>query len=310
MSNGGIIGPVNDPTRVNTSELITSFNASGTFTAQSGQTKADVLIVAGGGGGGTVFGGGGGGGGFRQILCHPIPSSPVTITVGAGGTGGGPGTPPTSGNPSIFASSIPLSASGGGKGGDCAGGPGGSGGGGSGAPGTVNPGGSGNIGGFSPPEGNSALNSAPDFKSSGGAGAGGQGTLNPAPQGGGSGGPGSPSTIGSPTASPSPTLFSGGGGGGGRCGPGGSAGPGGGGVGRTESAGPPWVAPPSAFGTVNSGGGGGAVGGNGPGGCAWSSGGGGSGKIVVKEKAESYVSASGVWSLQCQYNFKKSGQWT
>jgi hypothetical protein len=58
-------------------------------------------------------------------------------------------------------------------------------------------------------------------------------------------------------------------------------------------------------GTANTGGGGGGLdrGHHGVNGGA-----GGSGIVIVKELAEHI--ASGVWSLQCQYNYKKAGQWT
>lgn len=39
MANGGIIGPVVEPVIGATSELITTFNAPGTFTAQAFQTQ-------------------------------------------------------------------------------------------------------------------------------------------------------------------------------------------------------------------------------------------------------------------------------
>jgi hypothetical protein len=55
--------------------------------------------------------------------------------------------------------------------------------------------------------------------------------------------------------------------------------------------------------TVNTGGGGGG-GGGGPSGTG---GAGGSGIVIIKELTKI---ASGVWSLQCQYNFKKQGTWT
>jgi hypothetical protein len=71
MANGGIIGPVNDPT---ISDLNQTFTASGTFNMpNSGPApgQADYLVVAGGGGGGPMSagaGGGGGGGGFSIQL--------------------------------------------------------------------------------------------------------------------------------------------------------------------------------------------------------------------------------------------------
>ena len=68
MSNGGIIGPVNDPT---ISNLTQTFTASGTFNMpNSGPApgQADYLVVAGGGGGGggDAGDGGAGAGGYRR----------------------------------------------------------------------------------------------------------------------------------------------------------------------------------------------------------------------------------------------------
>jgi hypothetical protein len=49
MANGGIIGPINDPTR---GDFTTTFTASGTYTSPGfGPGQADYLVVAGGGGG-------------------------------------------------------------------------------------------------------------------------------------------------------------------------------------------------------------------------------------------------------------------
>jgi len=87
MSNGGIIGPVNDPTLA---DFTTTFTASGTYTSPGlGPLEADYLVVAGGGGGGTRFGGGGGAGGYRTSFPGgtklSVPASPISVTVGAGG---------------------------------------------------------------------------------------------------------------------------------------------------------------------------------------------------------------------------------
>ena len=71
---------------------------------------------------------------------------------------------------------------------------------------------------------------------------------------------------------------------------GGSGGPGGGG-------------PASTAGTTNTGGGGGSDYGS-----ISNAGNGGSGVVLVKQP--SFARASGVWSLQCAYNFKKQGNWT
>jgi hypothetical protein len=91
------------------------------------------------------------------------------------------------------------------------------------------------------------------------------------------------------------------GGGGGQGGDNGTGGTGGGG----DAGGPL----PAANGTPNTGGGGGGRGFPGP---AGTGGTGGSGIVIVKQNQASptYSVASGVWSLQCQYNFKKQGTWT
>ena len=69
-----------------------TFTGSGTFTATSEITGAEVLVVSGGGGGGdsTSFGyymaGGGGAGGVKQFSLSLAPNN-YAITVGAGGAG-------------------------------------------------------------------------------------------------------------------------------------------------------------------------------------------------------------------------------
>ena len=85
---GGVIG-VNNPTAAgpgSTTEKITSFPASGTFTSQAGQTVADIFLLAGGGsgisgGGGT---GGGGAGGAVKVAAQNPPNDGVQ-GLGAGG---------------------------------------------------------------------------------------------------------------------------------------------------------------------------------------------------------------------------------
>ena len=83
--------------------------------------EVEVLVVAGGGGGGSWHGGGGGGGGLIYSSAVSVtPGSAATVTVGAGGTGGGntnAGTSPNgggNGGNSVFGS---LTAIGGGGGG-------------------------------------------------------------------------------------------------------------------------------------------------------------------------------------------------
>jgi hypothetical protein len=163
MSNGGIIGPVQNPVAFTVNSTTNTFTAPGTFTSQAGQTKVDLLVIAGGGGGQSQASsrgaGGGGAGGYREFTCFSItPSTAVPVTIGGGGAIGSAGT-----NSSFNFPTNPITSSGGGAGGSPgspqAGGSGGSGGGaGSKGPGTPVPsaalGGSGNSGSYSPPEGN------------------------------------------------------------------------------------------------------------------------------------------------------------
>jgi hypothetical protein len=79
MSNGGIIGPVNDPiVSVASSPGTATFNSSGTYTSGPQAKLVDYLVVAGGGGGGKEInsgtGGGGGAGGYRTSFpCGAFP---------------------------------------------------------------------------------------------------------------------------------------------------------------------------------------------------------------------------------------------
>ena len=116
-SNGGIIGPANDPVVVNDpAKSTTTFTSPGTFTADTSgvpasaqpQMTAEVLIISGGRGGGNNIGGGGGGGFYQFTPAHPIPGSGAAVTVGAGG---GPGSGIGSASSVAFAS--PLTAPGG-----------------------------------------------------------------------------------------------------------------------------------------------------------------------------------------------------
>ena len=80
MANGGIIGPVNDPT---STTVVTTFTASGTLNSPNqAPNTATVLVVAGGGAGAV---GGGGAGGFREVSCVSV-SGPAPVVVGAGGS--------------------------------------------------------------------------------------------------------------------------------------------------------------------------------------------------------------------------------
>ena len=117
MANGGIIGPVNTFNAAQSvSEKITTFNSSGTLTAQATAT-VDYLILAGGGSGGynpgSSYGSGGGGaGGYRTGTSSVSNGVGYTVTVGAGGTSNTSSS--TSGVDSVFNS---VTSTGGGKGG-------------------------------------------------------------------------------------------------------------------------------------------------------------------------------------------------
>jgi hypothetical protein len=70
---------------------IASFTASGsgTWTAPSGVSSLEVLVVAGGGGGGKGFGGGGGGGGVVYQSEFPVVAgTTINYSVGSGGAAG------------------------------------------------------------------------------------------------------------------------------------------------------------------------------------------------------------------------------
>src|SRR6056300_1001233 len=122
---------------------VETFTSSGTFSVPSGVTAVNVLVVAGGGGGGAHHGAGGGAGGLIYRPGFPVtPSGTVTVTVGDGGTGGGP-YPGTAGRGQTGQDTVfgTLTAKGGGGGqaaapADPANGDGGSGGGGGAATGT------------------------------------------------------------------------------------------------------------------------------------------------------------------------------
>ena len=72
------------------------FTSSGTFTIPAGVTSVKVTVVGGGGGGGGVgtvsatkrAGGGGGGGYTEKILTGITPGLTLSVSVGAGGSGG------------------------------------------------------------------------------------------------------------------------------------------------------------------------------------------------------------------------------
>ena len=193
---------------------VSSFTASGTFTVPTGLTTVNVLVVAGGGGGGG-FGAGGGAGGLIYRPGFPItPGTPISVTVGDGGT-------PNSyfngvnGQDSVFST---LTSKGGGGGGSRNGGittgqPGGSGGGSgnAGAGSAIQPTQSGESGnyGFGNAGGNNGTGSSAE--SGGGGGAAGAAGSNGATRNGGNGGVGKAYTIADGTTS---VYYAGGGGGG------------------------------------------------------------------------------------------------
>ena len=80
--NGGIVGVSNTFTPATCAAAkVTSFTASGTFTAAA-TANVDYLVVAGGGGGGGSLGGGGGAGGYRASGCFtPSPTRGSAVPV-------------------------------------------------------------------------------------------------------------------------------------------------------------------------------------------------------------------------------------
>ena len=227
----------------------------------------EYLVVAGGGGGGGSNGGGGGAGGFRTATGLAVATgSAITVTIGAGGTGGVGyvTTAATNGGNSVFGS---ITSTGGGAGATesigGAGATGGSGGGGNGYTG----GGNGAAGVGTAGQGNNGgagATGTSNYRGGGGGGAGAAGIAgNTGTSASGSGGVGLSSSI-----SGSATYYSGGGGGGGYAGTAGAGGTGGGGAGSVLGVG--------IGGTVNTGGGGGG-GYNASNGAA-----GGSGTVIIR----------------------------
>ena len=95
---------------------VQSFSSPGTWTAPTGVTSVEVLVVAGGGGTGWDVGGGGGGGGVLYAQSFPVSAgTPYPITVGSGGASAtGSAVKGTNGGNSTFSA---LTAIGGGGGG-------------------------------------------------------------------------------------------------------------------------------------------------------------------------------------------------
>jgi hypothetical protein len=295
-------------------DKIHKFTGPGTFCVSAisptpACNQVSYLVVAGGGGGGSSWrSGGGGAGGFREdeSPTTPYTASPLEgagsisvtatsfpITVGGGGTSGGPSLAckGTQGNESVFST---KTATGGGLGGeynpgcsaDTLGSPGGSGGGGGGDNSGPSVAGNGNDPSTSPAQGTNGGNGCGSGSySSGGGGGGatvaGSATYSPAPSN--VGGTGATTSI-----SGSPTAYAGGGGGGSYVTIGSTApagGTGGGGQGGTESSPStyPALGTPAGphSGTVNTGGGGGGKAGTS---SAVLSGAGGSGIVIIRYK--------------------------
>ena len=288
-SSGAITGTVNEvltTTAYNFTISVSDGNNSVsrafsyTLNAVPAPTSVELLVVAGGGVGGAGHGGGGGAGGFRTSSNHSITAgSPITVTVGAGGTGASYGSAAgTNGSNSVFGS---VSSTGGGRGGaqnspnvltnssERNGTSGGSGGGGGNTTAGAGSGGAGNAGAYTPVEGYAGANSnfsSTTWGAAGGGGAGGAGSGQGSSNTGGNGGPGATSSI----TGTSIFYASGGGGGGGdnNGASGGSASSGGGTAGREGGS------HTSASGSANTGGGSG-------GSRDGSTGNGGSGIVVI-----------------------------
>jgi len=262
---------------------IHTFTSSGTFTPQTG-LSCEYLVIAGGGAGGGQSGGGGAGGyrtnGGGSALS--VTTTPISVTVGAGGANPGAGSSlaGTKGSNSVFST---ITSTGGGIGGTGTGGTGGSGGGG--GMGTFS-GGAGNEGAYSPIEGYAggagASAAANTFAGGGGGGSSAVGVAASVTVGSGSAGNGGAGTASSITGTS--VTRAGGGGGSGNTGgvysttTAGAGGSGGGGAGtNTNSA--------AVSGTVNTGSGGGGAGYNGGTATYGTGGNGGSGVVIIRYPA-------------------------
>jgi hypothetical protein len=88
----------------NTAVVVQKFTVSNTWTAPTGVTQVEALVVAGGGGGGAPGGSGGGAGGLLYNSAITVtPGTAYNVLVGAGGVGGVYNTSPgAKGGTSIF----------------------------------------------------------------------------------------------------------------------------------------------------------------------------------------------------------------
>ena len=291
-ANGGILGAINKASFGK--NTVTTKTSSGDITTQAGTRIIDTLVIAGGGSGGNDAGGGGGAGGMLPTTSVNVcGSTAYAAVIGAGSAN--PGSPQSFGvkgnNSTLTIGCTVLTATGGGGGvfgntPDCVK-DGGSGGGGRGS-GTGQCKGEGIVG-----QGNDGGSGC----RGGGGGAGGAGGTSPNNISGGAGGNGLANNI-----TGSCVTYAGGGGAGSEPpGTGGAGGPGGGGKGG-DRPGPGATGQAGTPGTANTGGGGGGSGG-GPTNTA--AGTGGSGVVITKELNK----ASGVWSMQSQFQAKKDDTW-
>jgi hypothetical protein len=242
---------------------IHTFLSSGTFTPQTGLT-CDYLVIAGGGGAGRGTAGGGGAGGYQAGSSFAVASTtPIAVTVGAGGAAQTTAdTPGNAGSNSVFSS---VTANGGGRGGSYLGATGGNGGSGGGA---GNDDVNNNIQGGTGSQGFNGGGSVSNSYYAGGGGGGSSaagGSPTSSASAGGAGGAGTASSI-------SGTSVTRAGGGGGSTvfgSAGGAGGSGGGGAGGKNPA-------SGTAATINTGSGGGAGHGAGGGGA------GGSGIVIIR----------------------------
>jgi len=324
-----LIGAAQTLTSGTQAQQITTFNSSGTFAAQPRTTNAWVLVLAGGGGGSVGGGSGGGAGGHLEVPSHPLPLSPVPITVGGSGAGAPKNAtfnPPagpyprnisgSSGSNSILGAAAPLTATGGGGGRIGV----------SGTPENGNSGGSGGgayrggTGGTGTPGQGFAGGGTPaGTGSGGGGGAGGAAANQTSPtESGSNGGNGLASSI-----SGSSVTRGGGGGGGANVGPfytvegpstEGLGGPGGGGNAGKAAPDAPDPGYPNlprwTAGGANLGGGGGGQSSY-AGVATYDAAPGGSGTVIINEPQVDFVDGtSSVWDLRAVFRAVKAGTWT